>query len=425
MIEENQFDYENYIQIRLKEIDDLDERRFAKELLLEGLAKVFACTEKKYESLKQRIAKELTMPGERFHTFMTIIERGNYDPINDFWFPVCGEDLKKSVQKYETIYLMADEKRCQEFLMQGVIEGIDQENGQVISFKIRQSQRYLLAVKELYRLFVENHVPWQVIHMGHLDRFFDLVPVGEDGEGSCHDSQITYQWEKWQEYVKTDMIPLWNIQRMEVHSQEFQLPCIDDVFYEHIFYLPEGQAEEDGYLVKMNEEILSVRYERNKILLKLKKEVLNDVVIYRMHQKRTDEVYGYNYKILSNQGKDSFAVRYLQKTGNFLQTPVELYRKVEKLSGEYRIELAGYVIQSQLENAEIGKEEIYGDMNPFARTQVFSHDKRSVLLFKILKNEEHMMDYLYGSQIRYILSQMQMEFPEYQCIGLCREREEK
>ena len=47
MIEEYQFDYENYIQMRLKEIDDLDERRFAKELLLEGLAKVFACTEKK------------------------------------------------------------------------------------------------------------------------------------------------------------------------------------------------------------------------------------------------------------------------------------------------------------------------------------------------------------------------------------------
>ena len=34
------FDYENYIQKRLKEIDDLDERRFAKELLTESLGKV-------------------------------------------------------------------------------------------------------------------------------------------------------------------------------------------------------------------------------------------------------------------------------------------------------------------------------------------------------------------------------------------------
>ena len=38
MFEEKKFDYENYIQKRLREIDDLDERKYAKELLLEGLS---------------------------------------------------------------------------------------------------------------------------------------------------------------------------------------------------------------------------------------------------------------------------------------------------------------------------------------------------------------------------------------------------
>lgn len=415
MIEEHQFDYENYIQMRLKEIDDLDERRFAKELLLEGLARVFACTEEKYESLKQRIARELTIPGERFHTFMTIVERESYDPIDDFWFPVCEEDLKKSGQEYKTIYLMADEKKCREFLRQGVLEGIEPESGRAISFEIRRPQRYIHAVKELYRLFAENHVPWQVIHMGHLERFFDLIPIGE--EGNSYDKQAAYQWGRWQEAVKTDLIPLWNIQRMEVHSQEFRLPCIDDVFYEHAFYLPEGQAEEDGYLARINEEILSVRYEKNKILLKTKNEILGDVEICRMHQKRPEGVYGYRYKVLSNQGKDSFAGRYLQKTGNFLQTPAELYRKAAELSGEYRIELAGYEILPQVENAGAGAEEIYGDMNPFAGAQVFPDNRRSVLLFQFRKDRENGEDYLYETQIRYILSQMQMEYMEYWCVG--------
>lgn len=421
-MEEYRFDYENYIQMRLKEIDDLDERRFAKEILLEGLAKVFSHAEGKYETLKQRISRELTMPGERFHTFMTIIEKGNYDPINDFWFPVCAEDLKKPAPD-ETIYLMADEKGCREFLAQGVVEGTGQENGQVISFRIQKSQRYLQAAKELYQLFAENHIPWQVIHMGHLERFFDLIPIGE--EGKDHGMEITYQWGKWQGCIKTDMVPLWNIQRMEAHSQEFRLPCIDDAFYEHVFYLPEGQAEEDGYLAKLNEEVLSVRYEKSKILLKTKKEILGDVEIYRMHQKGPDEVYGYRYKILSNHGKDSFAGRYLQKTGNFLQTPAELYRKIEELSGGYRIELVGYEILTQAENAGIGEGEIYGDMNPFAGTQVFSDDRRSVLLFKIWRDGEDGTDYLYESQIRYVLSQMQMEFQEYQCVGLFSKKERK
>lgn len=32
--------------------------------------------------------------------------------------------------------------------------------------------------------------------------------------------------------------------------------------------------------------------------------------------------------------------------------------------------------------------------------------------------ERHEEDYLYESQIRYILSQLQMEFLEYRCVGM-------
>ena len=39
MIDEKGFDYENYIQEQLKQIDDLDERRFAKQLLTESLGR--------------------------------------------------------------------------------------------------------------------------------------------------------------------------------------------------------------------------------------------------------------------------------------------------------------------------------------------------------------------------------------------------
>ena len=37
MVDEKRFDYDKYIQERLREIDDLDERREAKVLLAEGL----------------------------------------------------------------------------------------------------------------------------------------------------------------------------------------------------------------------------------------------------------------------------------------------------------------------------------------------------------------------------------------------------
>jgi len=94
-MEEKYFDYENYIQKRLKEIDDLDERRYAKELLLDSLKKVFTWTESRYGDLERRIQEELDVPWKHFHICTTIVERGNYDPINSYWHPVCEEDIRQ------------------------------------------------------------------------------------------------------------------------------------------------------------------------------------------------------------------------------------------------------------------------------------------------------------------------------------------
>ncbi|MBO5055728.1 MAG: hypothetical protein J6C64_05150 [Lachnospiraceae bacterium] len=410
MNEEKMFDYENYIQKRLKEIDDLDERKYAREILLDGLGRIFRQTEEKYEALEQRILRELDVPGKRFGTYMTIIEKKDFDPINSFWFPVCKEDIKGSrQQEYDSFYFMAEEEKRIDFFRQEMIEGIEEESGKSIRFQIRKVCRYEEAVKKLYALFANNHIPWQTVHMGHLERFFEAVPVEELSSGS----RIHFQWGKWEEYVKTGMMPLWNIQKEAVNSREFRVPCIDEVFYEHIFYLPDDRAEEDGYLVEAKEDILSIRYERNRVLLKTKQDILQDVSVYRLHQETPVNSFGYGYAVLSNKRKDNLAGRYLYQAGNFLQTPMELRRKIEEMSGSYRIDNIDFEIS---EKAKSGY--LTGDMNGFAGVQVFSSDKRSMLVFKFRKEEQQRADYLYESQIRYILSQLQMEFMEYQCVGV-------
>lgn len=417
MIDEKKFDYENYIQKRLKEIDDLEERKYARELLLEGLSKFFTWTDAKYEALEQRIGRELEMPGKRFHTCTTIIKREDYDPINGFWFPVCEEDIKVSEKpgpEYETVYLMADEKGCGEFLSQGTVTGLDEKSGEHIRFQIKRARRYEKMIERLYGLFTNNHIPWQVVHMGHLERFFELVPTQEIAPGS----RVNIQWGIWESCVKTEMIPLWNIQRTEVSSREYRMPCIDEVFYEHIFDLPDERTADDGYLMETKEDILSLRYEENKVILKTKQDSLKDVCVYRMFQDTAKESYGYQYPVLSNSRKDNLAARYLHQTGNFIQTPMELGRKIEELSGGYKVEVLGYEIVDKTQDDIAASELLYGDMNGFTGARVFSDDKRSILLFKMRIKEQRQADYLCKSQIRYILSQLQMEFMEYRCVGV-------
>lgn len=415
MMDEKQFDYENYIQRRLREIDDLDERKYARELLLEGLGKIFAWTDAKYEALEQRICRELNVPGKRFHTYMTIVKKEDYDPINNFWFPVCEQDVKGDrKQGYETVYLVADEKGCREFLEQGTVTGILEGSGKQIRFLIRKAGRYEEMIKRLYKLFTNNHISWQVVHMGHLERFFELVPTQELTPGS----RVSIQWDKWESCVKTGIIPLWNIQRTAINSREYRMPCIDEVFYEHIFYLPDERVEEDGYLMETKEDILSLRYEENRVLLKTKKDALKDVCVYRMHQGAPTESYGYQYPVLSNCRKDNLAARYLHQTGNFIQTPMEILRKIEEMSGSYEVDVLGYEITGRVENDIQASQILYGDMNGFIGAQVFTDDRRSILLFKMRIKEKQQADYLCKSQMRYILSQLQMEFMEYKCVGV-------
>ena len=412
MTDEKRFDYEEYIQRQLKEIDDLDERRFAKELLIESLGKIFAWTEEKYKTLEERVQNELDLPWKYFNVFTTVINRKDYDPINSFWFPAYEEDIRKNaVLPYETIYLEADEASCREFLELGTMTGIDEETGQTICFRIEQSGKYQECIKKLHALFTSNHVPWQTVHMGHVERFFDLIPV-DDNEGMVN-TDFVLQGGKWDTCIRRGMILLWNVQGISVHSREYRIPCIDEVFYEHIFYLPEDKDETDGYLAEIEEDILSVRYEKHKIILKTKAETLEDVLIYKLHQGETERSPGYQFPILSNRREDNLAARYLQQTGNFIQTPMELNRKIEEMTGGYEIKLLGYEITDSAEENFLS-----GDMNSFNSIKMFSKDNRKILLVRIKTDVQYRNDYLFESQIRYILSQLQMEFLEYRCMGV-------
>lgn len=422
MVDEKRFDYENYIQERLREIGDLDERREAKALLAEGLGRMAAWSEERYASLEERVQRELDAPWRPFHTFTTIIERKDYDPINSFWSPLCMEDLQAGhgQEGYETVYLAADGAACRDFLKAGVVEAQDAQTGQPVRLTVSRPARYRNCLDRLYALFSGNHVPWQTVHMGHLERFFDLAPEGDrDGEqeaGQAGDGgHRVYRFldERWDGCIRQGMIPLWNIRQIPVRSREFRVPCIDEAYYEHAFYIPEEKGQTDGYLAQAGDGILSIRYEKDKIILKARQDTLEDISVFRLCQAGPEPSAGYRYPVLSNCRLDSLAARYLQKSGRFLQTPAELGRKVQELAGSYGMEMAGCEI---LERAEKGF--LSGDMNDFAGARVFTDDRRKILLIRIRRDGKYQDDYLYEAQVRYILSQLQMEFLEYRCMGV-------
>ena len=93
------FDFQSYIQERLRDIRDLDERHFAKEVLLNGMGKAIQAMERKYEDLQERVYQEIEPEHNQYEISMTVIDRHHFDPTNHTLFPVREEDLadRKSV----------------------------------------------------------------------------------------------------------------------------------------------------------------------------------------------------------------------------------------------------------------------------------------------------------------------------------------
>nr|WP_289702235.1 hypothetical protein [Enterocloster clostridioformis] len=417
------FDFERYMEERLREIDDLDERKFAKKLLLEGLGKVIRCTEAKYQQLERRVYEELEIEDNQYEAVLTIVKRSHYDPTNGTLFPVSEEDLDETVLKETwsdgsrrwlgSIFLEASDDRQRDFQDRTKFTGtlVKAEENRAAAFEILPAMRYREVMEGLYLVFQDNHIPWDTINTGYLDKFYDVF-IYIEGTEPAPDSleEVTIEFEEYKEEIRYGRIPLWNLEWVTFDSADFMLPCINGIYYEHEFSL-EDKDEKDGYLIQSNEDILEIRHEKNKIVIKSLKETFENWKALHLVQKETVRSLDYNAPLLTNRKRDSFIRRYAENSRVQLMTKTDLFRRIMELDIRDYIEVVGYEIcesARDFPNTE--------GMNWFVRDELFPMESRRVLLLKF--KERQPGHYLNGSMVRFVISQMQLEISEYRCVGV-------
>ncbi|ANU46810.1 hypothetical protein ADH76_31690 [Enterocloster clostridioformis] len=419
------FDFKRYMEERLREIDDLDERQFAKKLLIEGLGKVIGCTEEKYRQLERRVYEELEIADNQYESVMTIISRSHYDPTNKTLYPVLAEDLKEAQLKQllsddhriwlGTIFLEVEEGRQRGFEEKQPFPAVPAsgEGKQETMLSVQLAGRYRDAVEGLYEIFQDNHIPWETINTGYLDKFYDVyLDKNETGKGfetmALKDMQI--EWGIYREAVRYELIPLWNMEWVRFDSADFMLPCISGIYYEHEFSL-EDKEEKDGYLIQANEDILEIRHEKKKIVIKSQKETFENWRVLHIIQGETARSLDYDAPLLTNHKRDSFIRRHSENSRVQLMTKTDLFRRIMELDIRDYIEVVGYEIK---ENA--GDYPNAEGMNWFVRDELFPMESRKVLLLKF--QEKQPGHYLNESMVRFVISQMQLEISEYRCVGV-------
>lgn len=425
------FDFDRYIAQQLRHIDNLDERKFAKQVLVEGFGRMIHQTEAKYKELENRVYQEIDIPNNRYEVVTTVAARKYYDPTNGTLFPVIPFELKREICREElstqgllyvgTLFVRGNRQECREFASLKNISGTlhigTEEKETRYQFQIRKAVRYTEAVEELYRTFMDNHIPWETVNIGFLGKFYDLFlpmeglySVGGKLPEFPELEEVNLRLEQYEGIVRKGVIPLWNIDPIVFDSKNFMIPCIDGIYYEHEFKIEEGNRG-DGYLIRMQEDILEIRHVAEKIIIKSKEETFKGWGAVRMVQDQTVRSLDYEEPFLSNRKKDSFIKRYANRSGVNLMTRTELFRKIMELEIDTYIEIVDYEI---LDNGRGYPAQ--ESMNWFMGDELFPQESRRILLLKFKEiNPGH---YLNDSMMWFVVSHIQMDISEYRCVAI-------
>lgn len=416
----DEFDIKKYVKDRLSEIKEEDEYALAKSVLYNGLYRMSEVFEERYRSLYKKVYDELESKEESYEIAILLLSK-NENVFLRMFFPISDsdvlEDKKKDVKEdyneskdlIKTVYLNATDTVCKEFLQEKIRVSFT-NNGEktTLSIQPKKAVRYRKEVGKLYETFSHNGLRWNTVNTAYLDRFFDIdlskLPQ------NARDVEVNYG--KYADMVKEELYPVWNVEKVVFKSSTFLSPSKDGLYYEREM-VKQRDKEIILRLVQKMEGMVGIRQEEEKIIVKTYEESYVDLEGYHIFDIRyTKEELPPG--LISNKRKEGMIERLLNKTKEKIHTEAEIERIIEEL------DIKEYVSLKSCERVSVRKEvsqesRIFPDMNNFSSSDFPLTDEIPKLVLRFLRNSD---SNLCEAMVRYAVSQLQISFDEYICIGV-------
>ncbi len=116
------------------------------------------------------------------------------------------------------------------------------------------------------------------------------------------------------------------------------------------------------------------------------------------------------YPVFHNGQKESFAENLARKNQVVVRTKAELLRLIQSFDCEEYLEFEGYEIRKKNK-----KENDSYCMNPFLLNEIRHQDMERV--FVLIMRAKRKGDYFIWDVLSFLVSEIQLRLPEYECIG--------
>ncbi|MGC5325327.1 normocyte-binding protein [Brevibacillus sp. SYSU BS000544] len=415
---------------RLSKMDDLEQRKLLKQMMTGVFLHLIDYQQEMNQKLEDRVFSEITGEENRHDIYVTICSRENVDPIHEFLYPMIPEDIKmkkwdsrklltqlsqREEAKLMTIFLECEHAKLMPlFTSQRTFsaEMVTATGKKQLEVRLQQNRSYLEEIERLYHVFLLNSIPWKTLNHPYAMKFFDVILVRSESQLDEEDEivEINIHLEEFEPFKKTDIIPLWNIERLALKNIGFPIPAMDRVNFEHVLSL-RSTGTQHGYLIDGEEDLIRyIKRTPEEVTIVSPREKADVWNVLKITKPAQTSIGRFDYELLSNKRKESFISAYARKQAMVVRAKGEITRMIHSFDASRYLDLEHVEILDSATQSPLTYE-----MNPFISDNIrIQHDKKIMkLAFRpLVKN-----GFLLQDIMSFLVSEVQLYFPEYKCEG--------
>ncbi|MDP4180490.1 MAG: normocyte-binding protein [Bacillota bacterium] len=415
---------------RLNKMKDLQQHKLLNDIMRDFLCNLIDYQDTANRNLEARVFNEIVDEESRYNVFITIYQKEDVSPIDEFLFPVFAEELEtkqmscgdilNGINSSEDIKLSTIFLKCDYTQIREIVKSARKYSGEIITdrkkyrikVKLEQNKSYSAEIENLYNIFQKNNIPWKTINNPYLNKFYDVILTGCEGmlEEDEEIQEIRFNLEEYEKYRMSDIVLMWNIQKLNQKSDGFPMPAIDNVNYEHVISLKKLGLE-NGYLVDVDETLVKyIKRTEEELIIISPMELANTWDILRISQNPAEQNRKTKHELISNRRNPSFINKFAQKQSSLIRTKGEIAR----ISNSFQVSRYFELVSIEIIPGKIGSATTY-DFNSFIIDDIRIGNDKKVMHLKF--RTDHMSNYLIHDLLSFIVSEIQMYFPEYECEG--------
>lgn len=420
----------NIIRNRLNRISDLNERKVLKKIITDVYEEIIDYNMEMYKKLEKRIYDEIDDPLDKFYIYSSVMDISDVDPISDFFHPMIKDDLNELLNMKELgEKLRNDEKipiaqvflKCNYLILKEILNKNKIYKGYIktdkniydINIILKQSMKYIKEIENLYHIFQLNSTEWNTLNCPYVYKFVDIIlnsSVNLKQEEEI--KEIIVDLEDYEKYKLINKVPVWNIKKINIQDKTFPMPAEDKINNEHIISLS-NTGNQNGYMITLeNKEFKYLkRYDSDLVIISsLTEQNIWNLIQIENISNINNNIINYDYETVSNKKNLDFIGKFTSLKSLVIRTKGEIARLMT--SYELKKDLSFYDIELVNTYSEIIQTMDYND---FIDDNIRVDDFKKILIVKFKTNNKE--DFLIFDKMSFLVSEIQMLFPEYKCIG--------